>query len=63
MVNRIILSRAWASTFKTYPVGTVLQVDNELFNLLITEKYGKKYDGEYPPKGKVKMKLEQLKSK
>ena len=63
MVNRVRLVRAWASTFKTYSVGTVLQVDNELCNRLITEKYGKKYDGEYPPKGKVKMKLEQLKSK
>lgn len=63
MVNRVRLVRAWASTFKTYAVGTVLQVDNELFNRLTKEGFGEAYNGEYPPKGKVKMKLEQLKLK
>ena len=61
MVNRVRLVHAWASNFKTYAVGTVLQVDNELFERLISEKYGEVYKGPYPPKGKVKMNLEQLK--
>lgn len=64
MVNRVLLKKAWTSEQnKVYPVNTVLQVDNKLFNELIKNKYGETYNGHYPPKGKFKMKLEQLNSK
>lgn len=53
--NRIILLKSWTNHLgKVYPMGTVLQVDNELGSELIENKVGEKYNGEYPPKEKQK---------
>jgi len=53
--NKVILKRAWKSSLgKTYPIGQVLGVTNELGSELIKSKTAEEYKGEYPPKQKVK---------
>lgn len=54
--NRIILVKSWTHPYRTkpYPVGTILQVDNELGSELIENEIAEKYNGEYPPKEKQK---------
>lgn len=48
---------------KSYPVGTILQTDSQLGNELIRLKFGNEYNGDYPPKEKVKINLENLNKK
>lgn len=48
---------------KIYPVNHVQTVDEFQGSMLISEGYAKKYEGEYPPKKKVKMDLKQLNNK
>lgn len=64
MAHKIQLKKKWVNMFgKSYPVGTVLQTDSELGSELIRLKFADKYDGEYPPKDKFKLNLEQLNNK
>lgn len=52
---KIRLIKSWTNKRgRKYPVGFTLVVDNVLGSELIEKKYGVKYDGEYPPQGKVK---------
>jgi hypothetical protein len=61
MNKRVVLKKSWKNKFeKVYPVGTILQVDKELFTELIDEGYGDDYKGEYPPKKKLKIKMSNL---
>lgn len=62
--RRIILNRSWKHPYKTkpYPVGTILQVDDELGTELIMNKSAEEYTGPYPPKEKKKMALGELKT-
>jgi hypothetical protein len=61
MAYRVQLKKKWINTFgKSYPIGTILQTDAELGSELIRLKFADKYDGEYPPKDKTKINLEQL---
>lgn len=55
MTCRVVLVKKWTNKFgKTYHVGTILQTDNILGSELIDQKYGKKYEGKYPPENKMK---------
>ena len=56
MTYRVRLLKSWAnkSSGKKYTVGTIIQCDNTLSAELIREKIGEHYDGDYPPKVKVK---------
>lgn len=49
-------SKAWA-------VGTVVQGTSRWISELIHDGYAVKYDGEYPPKEKLKINLSNLKTK
>ena len=62
---RIILNKSWRhpKLNKLYTVATVLQCDAILASELLADKIGVLYTGEYPPKGKIKMDLKQLKTK
>ena len=61
---RIRLIKSWKfNERRTYPVGTVLQVLRGLAKQLVTSKHAEIYEGEYPPKDKLKMDLKQLKVK
>lgn len=61
MAYRVLLKRKWVNTFgKSYPIGTILQTNSQLGSELIRLKFGDKYDGDYPPKEKVKMNLNNL---
>jgi hypothetical protein len=63
MINRVILKKKWKHQYKNepYPVGTILQPDNGLRAFLLDNNIAKEYKGEYPPKKKQNIKLEQLK--
>ncbi len=62
-MNRIILKKSWKmNERRTYAVGTILQVDNELRDKLLKSKKGELYEGEYPPKDKQKINLTELKT-
>lgn len=53
--HRIILEKSWENHLgKVYPIGTILQVDNNLANDLLSSEIGKIYDGKYPPREKTK---------
>lgn len=60
----IILKKSWKHPYKIrpYAVGTVLQCDDQLGTELIKKKTGEVYKGPYPPDGKVKMALSDLKT-
>lgn len=60
-MSRIRLTKSWKmNERRTYPVGTILQVDNELRDKLLKSKKGELYEGEYPPRDKQKIELKQL---
>ena len=46
---------------KPWPVGQIIQVDNILAHELLSDKIAEIYEGEYPPKNKLKMNLNKLK--
>jgi hypothetical protein len=53
--DAVILKKSWTNKFnRTYPIGTILKVDNMLGSDLIKSKVAEKYSEEYPPKGKTK---------
>ena len=62
---RIQLLKSWRHPYKkkAYSVGTILQCDMNLAGELMADKIGKIYEGEYPPKEKVKMNLSTLTTK
>lgn len=61
MAYRVLLKKKWVNAFgKSYPMGTILQTNSQLGNELVRLKFGDKYDGDYPPKEKVKMNLKTL---
>ena len=62
---RVILLRSYQHQYKRdpYSVGTILQCAPYLASELIADKIAKLYEGEYPPKEKVKVDLKQLNSK
>jgi hypothetical protein len=64
-MNRIRLLRAWKNPYKKkpHPVGSVLQVTLNLGSELIAEGIAEVYNGEYPPKGKIKFELGTLNKK
>jgi hypothetical protein len=53
---RIRLLKSYKHIYKekAWPRGTVIQVDTVLASELIRTKTGEKYEGEYPPKNKMK---------
>ncbi len=59
---RIMLLKSWQHPYKKkpYAVNTILQCDLNLAGELLADKIGKIYEGEYPPKEKVKMNLSTL---
>ncbi len=60
--NKVILKKSWTNRFKRkYPVGYVLGVDDVLGSELIKSGIAEKYEGEYPPKGKQKIELSNIK--
>jgi hypothetical protein len=62
MTPRVELKKSWTNEFgRVYPVGTVLQMTPNKASELIRKKIAEKYSGEYPPKGKRKINLSQLK--
>ena len=61
MAFRVKLKKKWKNEFgKEYPVNTILQLIPGKAIELIDGGIAEKYDGEYPPKQKVKMSLSQL---
>lgn len=63
MAVRVVLKKRWSplySTTREYRVGTILQVTPELGSELIRKRIADKYIGDYPPKEKIKVNLEQL---
>ena len=62
---RIILLKSWQHPYKSkpYAVGSILQCAPYLAMELLADKIGKLYEGEYPPKEKLKMDLSQLTTK
>ena len=60
---RIRLVKSWRmNERRNYPVGTILQVTNDLGANLIKSKKGELYEGEYPPQDKQKINLTHLKT-
>lgn len=58
MSYKIILKKKWTNRLgRVYPIGSIIQGDKELAKKLIESKTGDKYEGEYPPRGKVKTDL------
>lgn len=62
---RLMLMKSWKHPYKNkpYAVGTILQCSIPLAQELLADRIGRLYDGEYPPKDKVKMDLKQLTTK
>jgi len=59
---RVELKKSWTNTFgKKYPVGTILQVGKELRKELKERGFADDYSGKYPPEGKKKIELANLK--
>lgn len=60
---RIILLKSWQHPYrnKPYAVGTILQCAPYLAMELLADNIGELYEGDYPPKEKVKIDLKQLK--
>lgn len=55
MSHKVTLIKSWTNfQGRVYPVGQVLIVDKELRQQLIDEGVASIYEGEYPPKEKVK---------
>lgn len=64
MPVRILLKKKWKNVQgKEYAVGTILQVVPSLGSALIADKVGEFYEGDYPPKKKIKIELSQLNKK
>ena len=64
MQPRIKLLKSWTNEFgREYKAGTILQLIPTKASDLIRAKIGEKYDGDYPPKEKVKVDLKQLNNK
>ncbi len=64
MAVKILLKKKWTnSQGKEYAVGTILQVIPSLGSQLIADKFGDFYEGDYPPKDKLKIELSQLNNK
>ena len=68
MAVRVVLKKKWKPLYRgddkpSYRIGTILQVTPELGSELIRTKVADKYIGDYPPKEKVKINLEQLNNK
>jgi hypothetical protein len=64
MAVRILLKKSWTNIQgRVYPVGTILQLIPTKASELIADKIGEKYDGDYPPKNKIKMDLKHLNNK
>lgn len=64
MAVRILLKKKWANfQGKEYAVGTILQLTKDLASQLIADKIGEFYEGDYPPKKKIKIELSQLNNK
>lgn len=60
---RVILKKSWTNFFnRKYPVGTILQVGKELQKELKEKGYAEDYKGSYPPNGKIKIELANLKN-
>lgn len=58
MSYRVILKKKWTNNLgRTYPIGSIIQGDKELATKLIESKTGEAYDGDYPPREKVKTDL------
>jgi hypothetical protein len=53
---RLRLLKSYKHKYKldAWPIGQVVQVDNILANELLADKIAELYEGEYPPKQKVK---------
>ncbi len=52
---RIVLVKSWTNVFnRKYPVGQILQGTKQFVNELISSGTAKEYNGEYPPRKKVK---------
>tara|TARA_R110000868_G_scaffold96848_3_gene266356 strand:+ start:2381 stop:2575 length:195 start_codon:yes stop_codon:yes gene_type:complete len=62
---RVMLLKSWKHPYKAkpYAVGSILQCAPYLAMELLADKIGKLYDGEYPPKEKVKIELSTLTTK
>lgn len=54
---RIRLLRSWTHYGKKYPVNTIVQTTEKL----VEKGIGEIYNGDYPPRKKVKMNLRDLK--
>jgi hypothetical protein len=62
MQPRVILLKSWTTEFgKKHPIGTVLQMIPTAASELIMDGIAKKYEGEYPPKNKIKVDLKTIK--
>ena len=52
---RLILLKSWLTKRgKRYAVGSIVQVTDSLGDGMVKTKQAKEYEGEYPPKKKVK---------
>ena len=59
---RVRLLKSWKHPYgKNHTVGTILQCAPYLAMELLADNIGELYDGDYPPKEKVKIDLKQLK--
>ena len=64
MAVRVILKKKYTNwQGKEYAVGTILQLIPSLASQLIADRIGEYYDGDYPPKKKIKIELSQLNNK
>ena len=64
MAYRVKLKKKWKNVFgKEYPVNTILTLIKSTSLDLVERGVAEKYEGEYPPRSKTKMNLEQLNRK
>lgn len=55
MSVKVTLKKSWKnSAGKQYAVGSIMQFDKETTKKLIGEGIAEIYNGDYPPRGKVK---------
>lgn len=56
MAHRLILLKSYKHQYKrkAWPVGQIINVDNNLAHALLSEKIAEVYNGDYPPKQKTK---------
>jgi len=63
-MRKVVLSKSWVNRFgRKYPIGQIILCDKDLEWELKMGGYAEGYEGEYPPKKKVKTNLFKPKEK